>query len=692
MQTQEGYVINKTGAMSFARNILARIPGDETGKSLVLMSHYDSAGHSSPGASDAASGVATILEGIRAFIARNENNKNDIVILFTDAEEIGLLGAQLFTDKHPWAQNVGLALNLEARGSGGSSFMFLETNAGNSKLIEHFKNADPKFPVSYSLVYSIYKMLPNDTDLTVLRENGNINGFNFAFIDDHFDYHTANDVPANLDKETLAHQGNYLMSLLSYFKDADISALDGDEDLIYFSLPGGEIISYSFSGILPMLILGILLFLGVLVYGFYKKRLSLKPVLKGAIPFFISLTGSAILVFLIWQFCLMIYPEYGEMEHGFTYNGYWYIAAAIFLTLAINFLIYHQIKGIENMAGYFVFPLFFWFLICTLIAIFLPGGAYFIVPAFFAVLQLALMIWKTRPNLYLMLFLSLPALIILLPFITTFPVALGLKMLFFSAMLTTFLFTLFLPVFGFFSGKKLLGLLCFIIFNILFIIAHFNSSFTEAKQKPNSLVYLYNADTGKASWNSYDNILDPWNKPFFGADPKKIEDPVGDFRSKYSSGFIYNAPAREISVQEPGIVFEQMETVDSVKNTSRYSLKIAPNRKIHRMELFADLDVNFEEFTVNSLEADSVNLGSQAFHIFTKRWNKRLLTYHAANQDTLRIEFVTDPEKLPEFTLYEASYDLLENQELQVPAREKNMMPRPFVLNDAVIIKKTIKL
>src|SRR5690606_8624078 len=100
---------------------------------------------------------------------------------------------------------------------GGSSFMFLETNHGNASLLDHFVRADPEFPVTNSLAYSVYKMLPNDTDLTVLREVGGINGFNFAFIDDHFDYHTANDTPGNLDLNTLAHQGSYLMPLLTYF-------------------------------------------------------------------------------------------------------------------------------------------------------------------------------------------------------------------------------------------------------------------------------------------------------------------------------------------------------------------------------------------------------------------------------------------------------------------------------------------
>lgn len=74
------------------------------------------------------------------------------------------------------AKNVGLVLNFEARGSGGPSYMLVETNQGNAKLIKAFNEASPPFPVANSMMYSIYKMLPNDTDLTVFREEGHING------------------------------------------------------------------------------------------------------------------------------------------------------------------------------------------------------------------------------------------------------------------------------------------------------------------------------------------------------------------------------------------------------------------------------------------------------------------------------------------------------------------------------------
>ena len=40
--------------------------------------------------------------------------------------------------------------------------------------------------------------------------------------------------------------------------------------------------------------------------------------------------------------------------------------------------------------------------------------------------------------------------------------------------------------------------------------------------------------------------------------------------------------------------------------------------------------------------------------------------------------------------LYESSFDLLTNTQFTVPERNKNMIPKPFVLNDAIVVKKTI--
>jgi hypothetical protein len=191
---QEGYTLSDWGNLVKSKNLLARIKGTDSSKALLLLSHYDSAPHSySLGASDAGSGVATILESVRTFLYNKTKHKNDIIILFSDAEELGLNGAALFVTQHQWAKEVGVVLNFEARGSSGPSYMLMETNGGNAGLVHEFAAAKVPLPASNSLMYSIYKMLPNDTDLTVFREQGNIQGYNFAFIDDHYNYHTAQD-------------------------------------------------------------------------------------------------------------------------------------------------------------------------------------------------------------------------------------------------------------------------------------------------------------------------------------------------------------------------------------------------------------------------------------------------------------------------------------------------------------------
>ncbi|HET8886248.1 MAG TPA: M20/M25/M40 family metallo-hydrolase [Salinimicrobium sp.] len=689
VQTQEGFSINKYGIATKPKNIIAKIEGSENGKALLLLSHYDSAMHSSFGASDAASGVATILEGLRAFLASEKTHKNDIIIVFTDAEELGLNGAELFVRDHPWSENVGLTLNFESRGSGGNSFMLLETNGGNQKLIEAFIDANPRYPVTNSLAYSVYKMLPNDTDLTVLREQGNINGFNFAFIDDHFDYHTATDLPENLDKETLAHQGSYLMPLLSFFANENLSSLDADEDYIYFSLTGMGMLSYPFAWIFPLLIFSAVIFIGLLIYGFRKKALISKQVFKGFIPLLLTVVVPAILSFLFWKACLLIYPQYSEMEHGFTYNGYYYIAVAIFLALTIGFFSYRKFSNPETRTNILVAPMFLWWLLCAAAALYLKGASYFIIPFFFGLLQFFLFIRQENTNVLLMAILCLPAIFILMPFVPSFPVALGLKILFVASIMTSFLFLLVLPVFFLLKKFRLLGLVCWITALVLFVVAHFKSDFNEERPKPNSLVYILDTETKSASWNTYDSLLDDWTRNYIDDNKKKVED-ESVFTTKYNSGFTFKSVAPVKDMPEPEIFIAREDS--SFNDRVLYSVKIVPKREINRIDFFADKEFDFQEFKVNGMEPDSFQYKNDTFHVFKNRIDDNLLTYYAANRDTIRLEIGVKQGENPQITMYETSNDLLENEFFSVPERPVNMIPRPFVVNDAVIVKKTFVL
>ncbi len=691
-EIQEGFSISKKGQCAKVQNIIAKIEGRENGKALLVSSHYDSAPHSSSfGASDAGSGVATIIESIRAYLQMDKQPKNDIIICITDGEEIGLNGADYFVKNHPWAKEVGLVLNFEARGSGGNSFMLVETNGKNQKMIQHFSKANVQYPVTNSLAYSIYKMLPNDTDLTVFREQGDIEGFNFAFIDDHFDYHTANDIWQNLDLTTLQHQGSYLMPLLSYFADIDLSNLKSDKDYIYFNAPFSTMVTYPFRWIFILVFIAIALFILVLIYGKAKRRIDFIEVLKGLAALLATLIITVAITFGGWELLKIIYPSYTEIQHGFTYNGHTYILAFVLLTIGISFRIFAKIHKADNQASLVTASILLWLIISTLTACYLKGASYFILLVYFGLISLFVIIRQKRPNVFLLVLLVFPAIYILSPFIASFPVALGLKILFVAAILTSLLFGLLISVFGFYTRKKTMGII-FIGLAIMFLIsAHFTSDFNEQRQKPNSLVYILNMDQNKALWASYDRILDSWTKNYINPDTNTVESDNKDLlKNKYAKNFTHINRAPLKNIRTPKIDISN----DTIIRASRYlDLCIAPQRDIHRIDLFTKTLFNFESISISGTTAiDYKHTNDTIYNHFTKRRQKNLLTYYVTNNEPLELTIQFHKDSLPSFIYYESSFDLLQNELFSIPAREKNMTPKPFILNDAVIVKKSFDI
>ena len=213
------------------QNVIARLAGTGGSKAILLVSHYDSVA-TGPGASDDGAGVATLLETARALKA-GPPLKNDVLLLFTDGEEVGLLGARGFVEAHPWAKEVGLALNFDTGGDAGVVYTY-ETSPGNAGLIPEYARAVP-YPVASSMMYEVYQTLPNESDFTPLKQAG-IAGFNFAHIGGKYRYHTMTDNPDNLDRGSLQHHGSYALSLTRHFGNLDLTNLRRDSDLVYFNI------------------------------------------------------------------------------------------------------------------------------------------------------------------------------------------------------------------------------------------------------------------------------------------------------------------------------------------------------------------------------------------------------------------------------------------------------------------------
>ena len=291
---QEGVACNSGGNCARVRNVAARTgPG---GDAVLLMAHYDSV-PAGPGVGDDLSGCATVLETARALKA-GPPPAGPVILLFTDGEELGLLGAELFVDRHPWAAEVGTVVNLEARGTSGASQMF-ETIGDDAGPVQLYTGAASR-PITSSIYATVYEMLPNDTDLTVFknRRDRNYRGLNFAFIRSPSHYHTAVDSIENLSPDSLQHHGDNAL--------AAVRALAGSQvrpagDAVFFDILGFGKVSWPqgwtiFLAILALVLVviavfrtqggvlfGLLGFLGALVLA-ALLGFGLSLVLRGATP------------------------------------------------------------------------------------------------------------------------------------------------------------------------------------------------------------------------------------------------------------------------------------------------------------------------------------------------------------------------------------------------------------------------
>lgn len=287
-------------------NIVGVLPGrDRSAPALALMAHYDSV-PTSPGAADDATGVAVVLEVVRALKAKGTPER-DVIVILTDGEEAGLLGARLFFAEHPLRKRIGLLINLESRGGGGRANMF-QTGPDNGALIPVFARTAVR-PVSNSLAVFLYSQMPNDTDFTVSKDAG-IRGLNFAFIGRQFDYHSPTSTLANLDRGSVDSMGQQALAAASDLAFAE--TLPGKApDAVYSGTFGDHVLAYpAWGGWIALLIAAGLIGLGW-ARGRASEDFKLPDVARGAGAALFLLVGGALLLHLAR---LATGVEFGFME------------------------------------------------------------------------------------------------------------------------------------------------------------------------------------------------------------------------------------------------------------------------------------------------------------------------------------------------------------------------------------------
>ena len=283
------------------RNIFIRKEGRTNLPAILLVSHHDSVAVS-PGGSDNGMGVAVCLDAAR-LLTLQEPPERPVIILVTDGEEAGLLGAKLFAQNHVWANEIGAVINIDNRGGDGPAQLF-ETGSDDLALINAIA---PRIthPVMSSFFVEIYRRMPNGTDLSAFLARGNT-GINIACTGAIERYHTPADTFHAVNLASLQHQGDMATQALGGLCAMPANAFPS-ESAVFIDVFGRFVLAWSASS---GVVLSIAALLGIVGFGAHIARargqviqisggLFTRDYFKGALAVVVVMIASIALVMVV---------------------------------------------------------------------------------------------------------------------------------------------------------------------------------------------------------------------------------------------------------------------------------------------------------------------------------------------------------------------------------------------------------
>ena len=349
-----------------AVNVLAEFaPADIQDPTYLLMvAHYDSR-YSQPmpkdtvwsyGAADDGYGVSVILETVSQALKYRQDWKQGIKVLFTDAEEVGMMGMTAIweNDKEVF-DNVGFMINIEARGPWGPALLF-ETCPGNEKVMDLYAKA-AEYPFTYSLTTVVYGFMPNFTDFTIVKDE--IPGMNFSTIADINHYHTDLDNFSNISAKSIQHYGAQIEPVTrEYLTDevyADRDFFKAEDDTVNFTIPVLGLFNFSKGQYMVLNIIVFILFLLVFALEGVRGRLKALKVFKASLAILGIGIGVLVLGELIAYLCALIsgakFKLFGVM-HGVSFdNVAMIVSVALMALICVAVYISGRNKAIRKVSG-----------------------------------------------------------------------------------------------------------------------------------------------------------------------------------------------------------------------------------------------------------------------------------------------------------------------------------------------------
>jgi hypothetical protein len=664
------------------KNIMVRLAGKAHQGAVLIAGHYDSA-ETSPGAADNGAAVASMLEVLR-ILKNTAPAQNDLIFLFSDAEELGLLGSRAFVERHPWAKDCRLALNFEARGNKGVLLMF-ETSERNARLVEHYARAAEQ-PVASSLMFSIYKkLLHNDTDFSVFRAAG-IPGMNFAFIEGWTDYHTKLDNLERLDPRTLALQGKNMLQLARHFADADLTTFGQGGDLGYFNLPFGKLFQFSLDGHYPLQIAGLALLsftLLALIAG-YQRRCAAMHYFMQSVIFLLQVGLIGGINFIFHAGLMRIYENYRWLPEP--YNATLYFFAACGITVASFTLLHAGLRRWLKLREYSAGVLCIWLTAGIYLALEFPGGVFFaVVPGIAMVVDWTVgLFWAGMRKTSITGICSAIALIIVAPTLFLAHHALGFHadwLLMIIAALTLGLLSPALDMlYQAFDWK--LPAIFLAVAVILLIQADLSSGFSRDRPRPDSIVYAWDGVSNTARWLSYDAESDDWTRQFLTAAPAATHAGIFEDFVPVERMLVREATPVRLAAPDVNIVEERI-----AEGKKYLGIRIRSRRDAPLIRLKAE---NIEEairiYADTRLIYQKNSADSPIEHIEFHGLPAEGITFTFVLPDTLRmktLEIIETRRDLDE--VWQANFK--SRPENSIPMRSSSLMPV-----DAVILRQSYPL
>ncbi|HEV8241007.1 MAG TPA: M20/M25/M40 family metallo-hydrolase [Thermoanaerobaculia bacterium] len=656
-------------------NVVGRLPGTNHTRAVLLVAHYDSVPWG-PGGSDDGAGVAAILETLRA-LRTGPPLRNDLVVLFSDGEEAGLLGAKAFVEGHRWARGVGVALNFEARGTGGPSLMF-ETSAGNGKLVRELAAAAPR-PLASSLFYEIYRLLPNDTDLSVFKEAG-FAGLNFAFIDGGTAYHTALDRIEALDPRSLQHHGSYALSLARRLGGIDLGDLRAP-DAVYFNAVGSHLFVYSPAVAWVLASIVAVMLVAAVTAGLRRRRLTGKGLLRGALGLVVLLVAVPTVTALLWMAVRALHPDFAFMTSGDVYGAGHFVVGFVLFALAIGSGLIGRLRRRATMLDLWAGALLVWLLLLIAATALLPGASYLLawplLAATLALVGCVVLPADSRAAPAIALAGTVPGIVLMAPTVQLVFAGVTLALAAVPMVLVALLFGLLVPALDTLTagGERRFAPLLGATSLLLLAGATLAARFDAQRPRPDNLFYALDADRGSATWGSTDPAPDEWTRPSLGERPAHgrldVYLPTAPESSPLLPQSLLLRPAPIVALPAPTAELLASDLRDGVRTLR---LRFASPRRAPLLAIHLDPAVTVESATLDGREVGGV----------PRPWALQYWAVPAAGFElTLRVRHA-GPLRLQ---LLDESYGLPTPR-----ARPSTTMPAPFFgyVPDATLVTRDV--